>query len=253
MAAAASQGTDAVEAFDRGRESRVSDRRKWHYRRFLGRAGPPGTLLDVGCGYGHFVQLAQKAGWRAIGVDLDPGAVRYALDRLAVTALHGDLRGLGFPAGFFDVVTLWNSLECVAEPLDLLQEVHRVLRIGGRVFIRTQNAQWHRASCRLTGLLRRLWPGPIDRHPYLTYIFNQNSFCRATLTLICERAGFSSIQVKNSRPTQGDPYIGVGPGSELLFSLTKQTVHAGAQVVSFVSARRLLIGSSLEASARRLA
>lgn len=208
--------------------------------------------MDVGCGYGFFLRLAQEAGWEAIGVDPDPRAVTYAKDRLRVNAHWGDLRGARFPDGAFELVTLWNVLECVPDPLALLNEVHRLLRGGGRVFIRTQNAEWHRLSFALTGLLRRLpWNGVFKEHPHLTFIFNLNSFSRSTLRLFMERAGFVSPRVGNSPPIPGDPYLGLGPGGELALGLAKRAVHGLAQSLFLLSGGRCLIGSSLEAWGRR--
>ena len=94
-------------------------RRSQHFRRFLKGAGRPGKLLDVGCGYGFFLRLAQEAGWEAIGVDPDPQAVAYARSTLRVEALQGDLRDLDFADHSFDLVTLWNVLDYVPDPIPL--------------------------------------------------------------------------------------------------------------------------------------
>jgi len=234
------------------REERVGKRRSRHFRRFLAGAGRPGKLLDVGCGYGFFLKLAQEAGWEAIGVDLDPRAVAYAKDRLRVNALEGDLRDFHFPDGSFDLVTLWNVLDYVPDPLDLLEEVHRLLKSGGRIFIRTPNVVWHLLNCRLTGLLKRLgWGAVFDERPYLTFVFHLTSFSRSTLRLLLEHAGFVPLSIGNSPPVEGDPYLGVGPAGELLVRLAKLTVHGFAQGVSILSGGCWLIGPSLEASARR--
>ena len=123
--------TFAREPADLALEERVGARRSSHFRRFLAEAGQPGTLLDVGCGYGFFLKLAQEAGWETTGVDVDSRAVSYARDQLRVNALHGDLRSFQFPAGSFDLITLWNILDHVPDPLQLLQEIHRVLKAAG--------------------------------------------------------------------------------------------------------------------------
>lgn len=238
----------------RVREERVGARRSHQFRRFLTRAGPPGRLLDVGCGYGFFLKLAQEAGWDAVGVDLDPQAVAYAKDQLRVNALWGDLRDFHVSDGSFDLVTLWNVLECVPDPLDLLREIHRVLRPDGRVFIRTQNAVWQYGSFQMTGLLRGLGLKRVfDERPYLTFIFNLNTFSRSTLQLLLMRAGFTPLRLRNSPPISGDPYLGLGPGGEVLVTLAKRAIHSLAQGVALVSGGRLLLGPSLEAWGRRAA
>ncbi len=233
---------------DRELEERVGERRSRHFRRFLARAGRPGRLLDIGCGYGFFVQLAQEAGWDAIGLDPDPEAVAYAQARLRVNARCGELGDCCFPDGAFDLVTLWNVLECVPDPLGLLREVHRVLAPGGRVFIRTQNVAWHLLNFRLARTIRRLAGRPlVGTHPYRTFIFNMNSFSRPTLHRLIERSGIVPRRVRNSRPILGDPYVGVGPGTERLMSLAKLGVHGLVQSLALVSGGRWLVGPSLEA------
>ena len=242
----------AGEPTDLALEERVGERRSRHFLRFLRGVGQPGKLLDVGCGYGFFLKLAQDAGWEAIGVDVDPQAVTYAKNRLQVNALEGDLRELHFPAGSFDLVTAWNALDFVPDPLDLLKEVHRVLKPGGSIFIRTPNATWQLLSFRLAGLLKRLgWGAVFDERPYVTFVFHLTNFSRSALRLVIERAGFVALRIRNSPPVKGDPYLGVGPAGELLVSLAKQAVHGLAQGVSIFSGGRWLIGPSLEACARR--
>ena len=231
-------------------EERVGERRSRHFRRFLDGAGLPGKLLDVGCGYGLFLHLAREAGWESVGVDVDPQAVTYARDRLRVNALGGDLRDVRFPDGSFDLVTLWNVLDHAPDPLDLLEEVRRVLKAGGRVFIRTPNATWQLLSFKLAGLLKRLgWGAVFDER--LTFVFHVTSFSRSTLRLLLERAGFVPLSIGNSRPIQGDPYLGLGPAGERLISVAKLAVQGLAQGVWLLSGGRWLIGSSLEAYARR--
>ena len=242
----------AGEPTDLALEERVGERRSRHFLRFLKVAGSPGKLLDLGCGYGFFLKLAQEAGWESIGVDVDPQAVTYAKNRLRVNALEGDLRDFHFPGGSFDLVTAWNALDFVPDPLDLLKEVHRVLKPGGHLFIRTPNATWQLLNFRLTCLLRRLGLSAVfDKRPYVTFIFHLTSFSRSTLRLLIEHAGFVPLRIRNSPPIKGDPYLGVGPARELLVSLAKLAVHGLAQGASIFSGGRWLIGSSLEACARR--
>lgn len=125
---------------DLAREERVGEKRKQQFDRLLKHAGLPGRLLDVGCGCGFFLKLAQEKGWDAIGVDLNPKAIAYAKERLRINALLGDPKDFHFPERSFDLVTLWNVLDHAPDPVDLLLEVHRILKDDGRVFIRTPNA-----------------------------------------------------------------------------------------------------------------
>ena len=244
----------ATDCTDLELEERVSRRRRHQFRRFFDSfpADRPGRLLDIGCGYGFFLKMAHERGWEAVGVDLDPKGIAHSKERLQVNAVLGDLREVHFPDGSFDFVTLWNVVECVPDPLDLLLEIHRVLKNDGRVFIRTPNAVWQYLSFLLANFLRRLgWGKVFDERPFATFVFHMTSFSRSTLRSLNEHAGFVSLSIKNSKPTQGDPYLGLGSGGELLLTLIKLTVHGLAQSAYLLSGGRWLIGPSLEAWGRR--
>lgn len=237
---------------DFAREDRVGEQRKQQFGRFLKRAGVPGRLLDVGCGYGLFLKLAREAGWQATGVDLNVQAVTYAKTRFHVNALCGDLRDFRFQDGSVDVVTLWNVLDHVSDPIDILREVHRVLKDDGLVFIRTPNAVWHYLNLQLAHVLSRLgWDKVFRNRPHVTFIFFQTNFSRSTLWLALERSGFAPLSIRNSPPIPGDPYLGLGPIGKRLVALTKGGVYGVAQALAFSSGARLLIAPSLEAWARR--
>jgi SAM-dependent methyltransferase len=209
-------------------------------------------LLDIGCGYGFFLKIADEKGWKAVGVDVDPKGIAYAKEHLQVNALLGDIRELNFPDGSFDLVTLWNVVDFVPNPLDFLSEIRRVLKEDGYLFIRTPNVVWHYLSFRLANFLSRVGLGKVfEERPFATFIFHLTNFSCSTLRLVLERSGFASISIRNSPPIPGDPYLGLGPTGERLVALGKHGVHGMAQVLALLSGGRWLIGPSLEAWGQR--
>ena len=235
-------------------EERVGNRRRHQFGRFLDSLPErPGRLLDIGCGYGFFLKLAAERGWEAVGVDPNPQGIAYAKERLHVNALLGDLKDVHFPDGSFDLVTLWNVLDHSLEPLDILLEIHRVLKEDGYIFIRTPNAGWNYLSFRLTNFLSRVGLGKVfEERPFATFIFHLSNFSRPTLRLLFDHSGFIPISIRNSPPIPGDPYLGLGPTGERLVALGKRGVHGVAQVLALLSGGRWLIGPSLEAWGRRV-
>jgi SAM-dependent methyltransferase len=111
----------------------------WDQRCFLhGHPRPGGLLLDVGCGTGQFVEAARKAGYRARGLDLSAAQLEVARRRFPDVEVHaGRLRDYahGMPPGSFDVVTAFQVLEHVADPLDFLADARRLLRPAGYLAI----------------------------------------------------------------------------------------------------------------------
>lgn len=106
----------------------VSD--AWHTRRLeeLERVGAHGAVLDIGCGDGRFLALAQQRGWRVAGV-----GAREALDTPAALAEHirPALEEGEWPAGSFDAVTLWETLDVQFLPAQVLQRAAHYCRVDG--------------------------------------------------------------------------------------------------------------------------
>lgn len=244
--------TNVQDSMDFLWEERVGGRRSQQFRRFLDSfPDRPGRLLDIGCGSGFFLKMAQERGWDAVGVDLNSQAVAYAKTHHQVDAVCSDVRDVPFPEGSFDLVTLWNVLDHIPDPFDLLTEVRRVVKDHGYLFIRTPNVVWQLQGYKLANLLRRIgWGTIFDERPYTTFIFHLCNFSPRTLRMLLDRSGFVPLSIKNSPPIPGDPYLGLGPAGEQLLTLAKRAVYGVARAVDFLSGGRCLVGPSLEAWGR---
>lgn len=87
-----------------------------------------GDVLDCGCGNAPFVQVYGANADHLVLVDRAAG--------LPFLDARVDLdRGLPFRGASFDAVLLSDVLEHVPRPSDLLEELHRVLRPGGRLLL----------------------------------------------------------------------------------------------------------------------
>ncbi len=95
-------------------------------------------LLDIGCQNGTFLVLARAEGWEPRGVELAPAAVEQARQQ-GLDVVAGTLAQARFPAASFDVVTLWHLLEHLPQPLELLEEIRRILKPRGLLAIETPN------------------------------------------------------------------------------------------------------------------
>jgi ubiquinone/menaquinone biosynthesis C-methylase UbiE len=141
---------NARRAFE-GRSSRIYDvasRRllRGMYRRLaadIAEAAPNGgSVLDVGTGPGVLlVELARRRpDLRLTGVDLSADMINAAVHNLEpfgdrASACVGDVAGLPFPDGSFDLIVSSLSLHHWDDPAAALPELARVLRPGGRVHI----------------------------------------------------------------------------------------------------------------------
>ena len=107
--------------------------------RLLGRNPADIHLLDVGCSSGAFLGNAVELGYRVEGVEPAPKAAATA-QAAGLTVRQGLLQDVGYGDGQFDAVTLFEVIEHLKEPLDLLRECRRILRPGGILLIGTGNA-----------------------------------------------------------------------------------------------------------------
>lgn len=96
---------------------------------------PPGRLLDVGCAAGFFVHEARQYGWDAIGIDPCEWLVSWGIKNLQEQLHVGTLRQGRFRDEEFDILTMWDVLEHVSDPMAELRECHRVLKPGGMLVI----------------------------------------------------------------------------------------------------------------------
>jgi ubiquinone/menaquinone biosynthesis C-methylase UbiE len=104
---------------------------------------PADTYLDVACGAGVFLRRRAKHVHRVAGIDHSDVSIRMARrvlrDRLAdgsAQVVEGDAVVLPWPDETFSAVSC-NCIDCFApgKPAQTVQEMHRVLKPGGRVVI----------------------------------------------------------------------------------------------------------------------
>jgi SAM-dependent methyltransferase len=154
-------------------------------------AGNGRRLLDFGCGNGLFLDIAHARGFECYGVDLAADAIEAAREKPSGrNAYHGapdDIPEIA--AGGFHVITLWSVLAHLAQPVEDITMLRRLLAPDGVLLILTVNAG-------SLVLRRRLetWGGFTPNH----LLFSSPQ----TLPLLLRRAGFRAVVMP---PWYGEP------------------------------------------------
>lgn len=138
-----------------------------HYIRAMDRGS---RLLDVGCGEGEGLLLAQKLGFnKLIGVEVSELRLRRAKslirNQVLLMLVSPDNR-IPFADGAFDVVLSAAVIEHTLDPEGFVYELSRVVTPGGYLIISSDCWQWH--ILKLLGIYKSAQP--IDRVPFLTQL-----------------------------------------------------------------------------------
>jgi SAM-dependent methyltransferase len=161
---------------------------------FLRHAGDTiGSVLDVGCGDGAFLEEVRRTGWSVFGLDVDPGAIRAAVAREIPSAV-----GAAPDAELtetFDVVTMWDLVEHVADPRRLAGWVADRCKRSGRVILVTPDAG--SVFDRISVWERRLTRGRSTRIEELCLnSYHLHRFSAAGLRSLFEACGFRTERVE---------------------------------------------------------
>lgn len=99
----------------------------------------PKIVVDLGCSVGSFLREAQRRGWLGLGFDCSRWAVEEAQSS-GLRAQHMDIESLNGDAPMAHVVTMFDVIEHLKDPIKTLKTVAHMLPVGGSVVISTPNA-----------------------------------------------------------------------------------------------------------------
>ncbi len=128
------------------------------------------TLLDIGCGTGHFLDAFAKKGWEVKGIEPGEKPREYAQTIFGLDVKDEDeLNKYSYKT--FDVITMWHVLEHVHDINERLNQVRRLLKDDGLAVIALPNRDSWDASH-----YKSLWAAwDVPRH---LYHFNSEAFIK---------------------------------------------------------------------------
>lgn len=97
-----------------------------------------GTVLDYGCGTGHFLASMKKAGWQIRGMEPDPQASKKA-EKVTGEFIHSPEEITTLPSSTFDVITMWHVLEHIHDLHETLEAFKRLLKPDGVMIVAVPN------------------------------------------------------------------------------------------------------------------
>jgi 2-polyprenyl-6-hydroxyphenyl methylase/3-demethylubiquinone-9 3-methyltransferase len=158
-------------------------------------------ILDIGCGGGLFLSLLKQQGADVIGIELSDSRAQYARSKHGLEIdkhpIEHDFWQKGY-ANHFDAATLWDVIEHVNYPREVLQCSANVLKQGGFLLIDTpcRDGFYHRFgefTYKLTG----------GRYPtflnamYSSHLFGHKQiFSTSEMKELFESAGLEVVMLR---------------------------------------------------------
>ncbi len=98
---------------------------------------PPGKLIDFGCYTGVFMEMAKNKGWTVSGIELSDWASKIARKKNLGEVYSKPINELSLPYKTFDLITLWDVIEHLANPKQILENLSKYLKHNGIIAFST--------------------------------------------------------------------------------------------------------------------
>ncbi len=170
-------------------------------------------LLDVGCGVGFFLREAKNRGWQVYGTEYSGEGIKRCEEK-GIEVRQGKLDANQFGDISFDVITSFEVIEHINNPVEEMKEISKLLRPGGLFYVTTPN--FNSIS---RNLLKQQW-NIIGYPEHLSY------YTRKTLKKLLQSSGFrhkkilttgvSITRYKTSKGNSNERLISISSSDELM-------------------------------------
>jgi 2-polyprenyl-3-methyl-5-hydroxy-6-metoxy-1,4-benzoquinol methylase len=165
-------------------------------KQFLACPGSSLNLLDIGCGNGALLGRAKHLGFLCVGIEICSGLARQVRSQLDCQVHEQFFRDLRISDSRFEVVTMYDLLEHLGDPISDVKEVFRILKPGGVFFVLTPNdgALLRRISRMIYRLSFHSFDEPMRR---LYYPDHLSYFTAQSLSDLLRRVGFELVSLES--------------------------------------------------------
>jgi SAM-dependent methyltransferase len=165
------------------------------------------SVLDIGCGRGEFMTTARDQGWRTAGLEIDPVSAHASQSR-DLDVRVGSIFDTELPPGPWTVITLWDVLDHLEDPLGALRLAITELAPGGILIARGRNAALH-ARLKVSYSTLRPLAGALGVRD-LSVVHRWGIRPQGWARLL-RAAGLENVTLRPAALTPGDRYGSLGP------------------------------------------
>ena len=142
---------------------------------------PPARVLDVGCAAGFALEVLRDLGYDTYGLEISRPMAERAAGVLGADRVHHGPLTSGVFGGGFDLMTMWDVVEHVEDPIEFLRTARSLLKEDGLLVLETQNVRsWF---ARLLGI----------RWQHYKFHEHLHHFDPHTIVKLLDAAGFERV------------------------------------------------------------
>ena len=176
-----------------------------------------GSILDVGCSTGIFLDIAKNCGWQTFGLELNRKEAEVA--RFKSHLVEEEMINSATFDDKFSVITLWDVFEHIKDGFQFLNDAKKLLREGGIVFIQSPSRD---------SLAAKIMQSACNMFDGLEHV---NLYGLESLTELAKSAGYkiesyetviSEIGVINNYLEYYDPYLGLSKNIDMVANLISE-------------------------------
>jgi 2-polyprenyl-3-methyl-5-hydroxy-6-metoxy-1,4-benzoquinol methylase len=179
------------------------------------------NILDLGCSTGFFLDIAKEKGWKTFGIELNEKEIDIAKRNHNVKNinLHEVQEKLNYK---FNVITMWDVIEHVKNPHDLLKTIKKSLKPGGLFFFQTPN---------VNSLAARILQEKCNVFDGIEHVnlFNENNIYtiakKNKFKLLSVESIISEIPIISNYLNNDHPYLGSSKEKKILGILDDKILH----------------------------
>ena len=203
-------------------------------------------ILDIGCGYGFFLEVAKERGWEVYGTELSDEAIAIC-EAKGIKTFKGKIIDNSYSDEKFDIITSFEMIEHINYPIEYTQQIKRLLKPGGKAYVTTPNF-----NAVLRYRLKEAY-NVIEYPNHLIY------FTKNTLQSLFEQHGFETSKIKTTgysvtrkKTSQGksnQDFVSETSDDEMLrYKIEKSTLLKTGKNTANWALNKLKVGDSIKAT-----
>jgi SAM-dependent methyltransferase len=175
-------------AYDSANEAKTASNTYMKYlNKFAVKTSSKNRAMDIGTGEGSFLKLLLKAGYKeVVGIEPSKAPIAYADESVRPFIVNDIFNAGNFEENSFDLISLFQTIEHIPEPMKLVKDISKLLKPDGIFFVACHD--YLAPVNRLMGV-----KSPIYDIEHLQ-LFSENSICK-----LLTQSGFSQVKSFNLR------------------------------------------------------